>query len=60
MATRGGAKVIGMADALGALKVCGIAYRRGGFASEISEAEPVREIAAEVEKMTGRRLSILE
>ena len=32
MATRGGAKAIGMADALGALEVGRIAYRRGGFA----------------------------
>ena len=101
MATRGGAKAIGMADALGALEVGrkadmvlfdprhlksfpnhdpeakvvyasseenvdttivngSIAYRRGGFASGNSEAGPVREIAAEVEKMTGRRLSIFE
>ena len=54
MATRGGAKAIGMEDALGALKVGSIAYRRGGFASGNSEAELVRELAAEVEKRTGR------
>ena len=54
MATRGGAKAIGMADSLGALKVGSIAYRRGSFAIGITEAGHVRELAAEVEKMTGR------